>query len=206
MSRVIAPIVLAGGESTRMGRAKALLPDGEGRLFITRLVHTLATAGFTGVTIVTGRLHADIVRAVYHDMPRGLTVTFARNPDPERGQLSSLLVGLDAAARPGVRAALVTLVDVPFVSAATVRAVVEAYGNARAPIVRPARGSEHGHPVLFDAALFAELRRADPRAGAKAVVHAHAIEILHVDTADDGAFADIDTRDEYDRRIVSRPN
>jgi molybdenum cofactor cytidylyltransferase len=200
---VIAPIVLAGGESSRMGTPKALLPDGKGRLFITRLLHTFARAGFADMTVVTGRVHEEIIRAVSRDVPLGLAVTFARNPDPARGQLSSLLVGLDAAARPGVRAAVVTLVDVPLVTAQTVQAVVRAYESTRAPIVRPARGTEHGHPVVFDASLFSELRRADPDAGAKTVVRAHAAEIVHLECRDEGAFVDIDTREEYERRIVS---
>ena len=181
-----------------MGSPKALLPDRKGRVFITRLLQTMSDAGFADVIVVTGRVHADIVREVSHGVPRGLAVTFARNPDPARGQLSSLLVGLDAAAKPGVRAALVTLVDVPFVSAATVRSVSAAYETTRAPIVRPARGTQHGHPVIFDASLFDELRRADPGAGAKAVVHAHAAEILNLECTDEGAFTDIDTRAEYE--------
>jgi molybdenum cofactor cytidylyltransferase len=198
---VIAPILLAAGESRRMGRPKALLPDGSGRLFVTRLLHTLASAGLAGVTVVTGRLHGDIVGAVSRDAPIGLTIAFARNPEPDRGQLSSLLAGLDVGARPGVRAALVTLVDVPFVAVETVRAVVHAYETTRARIVRPARGRQHGHPVVFDASLFRELREANPAEGAKSVVRAHSAEIVHVDTDDEGAFVDIDTREEYQQRI-----
>lgn len=200
---MIAAIVLAAGESTRMGTAKALLPDGQGRHFITRLLHTFSRAGFAHVTVVTGRVHEDIVAATSHVGPRGTTVTFARNLDPSRGQLSSLLIGLDAGARPGTRAALVTLVDIPFVSVSTVQAVARAYETTRARIVRPARGAQHGHPVIFDASLFAALRAADPAAGAKAVVHAHAADILHVETDDEGAFVDIDTREEYARRVGS---
>jgi molybdenum cofactor cytidylyltransferase len=201
---VIAPIVLAGGESRRMGTPKALLPDGAGRLFVTRVLHTLSAAGFHSVTLVTGRLHGDIVRVVSQDAPRGMAVTLARNPDPTRGQLSSLLIGLEAAAKPGTQAALVTLVDVPFVLVETVEAVVRAYESSRAPIVRPARGTTHGHPVMFDASLFPELRRVDPAYGAKAVVHAHEAEILNVDTADDGAFIDVDTREDYQRTVIGR--
>jgi molybdenum cofactor cytidylyltransferase len=203
MARVIAPIVLAAGESTRMGTPKALLPDGGGRLFITHLLHTLAQAGFRNVTVVTGNVHPRIVDVVSRDGVGGMDVTFARNVDPLRGQLSSLLTGLDAAAKPGVRAALVTLVDVPFVAVSTVQAVVAAYESTGAPIVRPASGERHGHPVVFDAALFPELRRADLSTGAKAVVHAHVKEIVNVETNDEGAFVDIDTRDEYERRVGS---
>jgi len=202
MARVIAAIVLAAGASTRMGAPKALLPDGRGRPFIVRLLHTFSEAGFRHAIVVTGAVHAGIVAAVAADAPCAQSVTFARNPAPERGQLSSLVVGLGQL-KPGVRAALVTLVDAPFVTAATVRTVVSAYEATNALIVRPAQGPRHGHPVLFDARLFRELHDADPQVGAKAVVRAHAAGIVHVETADDGAFVDVDTPDEYAKALGS---
>jgi molybdenum cofactor cytidylyltransferase len=197
---VIAPIVLAAGESTRMGRPKALLPDGTGRAFITRLIHTFNEAAFRDIVVVTGTIHDRIVSEVSGNTPPGVRVKFARNTDPSRGQLSSLLAGLDVLPE-GTQAAMVTLVDVPFVATDTIAAVRAAYEHTRAPIVRPARGVQHGHPVIFDASLFPELRRADPAEGAKAVVRAHESEIVNVETTDEGAFVDIDTRDEYERVV-----
>jgi molybdenum cofactor cytidylyltransferase len=187
-----------------MGTPKALLPDGTGRVFVTRLLYTFSSAGFRDVTVVTGRVHPEVVRAIAQDPPPGTTVRIARNQNPARGQLSSLLTGLDVAAAYGVRAVLVTLVDVPFVSPSTVRTVMAAYEATHAPIVRPARGAEHGHPVLFDASLFAELRRADSTQGAKSVVHAHASAVVNVEVADPGAFLDVDTPDEYRKRVLKR--
>lgn len=196
-------IVLAAGESKRMGAPKALLSDGAGRVFITRVLHTFAAAGVIDTTIVTGSLHERIVRAVAADAPAGAVIRFARNPHPERGQLSSLLVGLDAADRPGVEAVLVTLVDVPFVSQATVKAVAGAFHRTGAPIVRPVRGPRHGHPVLFARRLFVDLRRADPALGAKAVVRDHEAAMLNLDVDDEGALLDVDTPAEYERVVRS---
>jgi molybdenum cofactor cytidylyltransferase len=96
-----------------------------------------------------------------------------------------------------MEAALVSLVDAPFASAATIAHLVETWRRERAPIVRPARGDVHGHPVVFDRALFAELHAVDARVGAKAVIRAHAGEIVNVHVDDDGAFIDVDTPDEY---------
>jgi molybdenum cofactor cytidylyltransferase len=200
---MVRAIVLAAGDSTRMGSPKALLPDGSGRLFITRILHTFVAAGIADVTIVTGALHARIVDAIAADVPRRALVRFARNPDPSRGQLSSMLTGLDAADAPGVDAVLVTLADVPFVRPATVRLVLDTFQNTRATIVRPVRGEQHGHPVLFARTLFGELRSADPAIGAKSVVRAHAAEIVNVDVDDPGALLDVDTRDEYQRFLDS---
>lgn len=194
-------IVLAAGESVRMGAPKALLPDQTGRLFVVRVLHTFSAAGIGDVTVVTGTLHERIVAAIARDAPRGMVVRFARNPDPARGQLSSLLEGLEAADAPGVRAVLVTLVDVPFVSSATVRAVVDAFERTGAPIVRPVRGDRHGHPVLFARRLFERLRHADPAQGAKAVLREHAGAIANVEVDDEGALLDVDTPQEYERVV-----
>ena len=199
---MIAPIVLAAGESTRMGSPKALLPDRDGRPFVARIVRTCAEAGFDEVTIVTGTVHARIVAAVAADRPP-IAVRFARNPDPSRGQLSSIWTGLDAAVRADTRAVLITLVDVPFVSSATVRAVADAYRRSGAAIVRPAIDGRHGHPVVFDRTLFDALRRADPSAGAKSVLRANADAIVHVTVDDHGSFVDVDTPDEYQRLLRS---
>ena len=184
-----------------MGAPKALLPDGAGRSFVSRVLHAFHDAGVNDVTVVTGGLHGPIVGAVARDVPRGLLTRFVRNPDPARGQLSSLLAGLSAAEAPGVRGVLVTLVDVPFVAPATIRAVVAAFERTGAKIVRPSSGERHGHPVLFARALFDELRQADPAIGAKGVVRAHAAEIAHVEVLDEGALLDVDTREEYERAI-----
>jgi molybdenum cofactor cytidylyltransferase len=199
---MIAPIVLAAGESTRMGSPKALLPDREGRPFVARIVRTCAGAGFDEVTVVTGTLHEPIVAAVAADRPP-IAVRFARNPDPSRGQLSSIWTGLDSAVRPGVSAIMITLVDVPLVSSATMRAVADAYRRTHAAIVRPALDDRHGHPVVFDEALFDALRRADPAAGAKSVLRAHAAEIVHVAVDDPGSVEDVDTPEEYERMLRS---
>jgi molybdenum cofactor cytidylyltransferase len=96
---------------------------------------------------------------------------------------------------------LVTLVDVPLVSAATVRKVLERYHATRAPIVRPVQGTRHGHPVLFDRSLFDALLDADPSRGAKPLVRAHVTPPGEVESDDEGAFVDVDTPEEYARLL-----
>jgi molybdenum cofactor cytidylyltransferase len=103
-----------------------------------------------------------------------------------------------------VSAVLVTLIDVPLVTAGTVRALLAAHRAHNAAIVRPVSKGRHGHPVIFGRALFDELRRADPAQGAKPVVRAHAAEMIEVPVQDEGAFTDIDTREDYERLIESR--
>ena len=200
---MIPAIVLAAGKSSRMGRPKALLSIGtSGDTFLTHILHVLRGGGITRAWVVIGG-DASAVRATLPADDEFLRVV--ENKDYEEGQLSSLLVGLASVeeADDDLEAVMVTLVDLPLITAVTVRAVLDAYRNAPgAPIVRPRRGNRHGHPAIFDRRLFAELKGADPATGAKPVVHAHAAEEVSVDVADDGAFTDIDTPEDYERFIA----
>jgi len=193
---VLPGIVLAAGNSVRMGSPKGLLKAPDGHTFVARIVATLRIAGVDQVAVVTGRDHDAIVAALTE---AGLDphVTMVRNPDPSRGQLSSLWAGMDAFASRALDGILVTLVDVPLIAPATVAAVIGEWRRTRAPIVRPAIGDRHGHPVIFDASLLDALRRAPLSAGAKSVVRANERAILNVPVADEGCLVDVDTRDDY---------
>jgi molybdenum cofactor cytidylyltransferase len=196
---VIPAIVLAAGKSTRMGRAKPLLPLPDGDTFLTRIIRTLADASVDDVVVVLGHEAEAIAASVAE---RGLAPRMVVNRDYESGQFSSLLAGLRAVDRPGIQALLLTLVDVPLVTSTTVRAVVDRYRSSHAPIVRPvsaARSDLHGHPVLIDRSLFSALRAADPATGAKPVVRAHVSAAGDLVTDDEGAFLDIDTPEDYER-------
>jgi molybdenum cofactor cytidylyltransferase len=195
---MIPAIVLAAGKSTRMGRPKANLPLEGGDTFLSRIVRTFYDAGVPDVVVVVGH-DADAIAAALSET--GAAARLVLNPDYESGQLSSLVKGLNAVDRPGVSAALVTLVDVPLVTAGTVRAVVDRYRQVHPPIVRPVRGDSHGHPVLIDRSLFDEIRRADPTVGAKAIVRAHSSAAGDVEVDDEGAFHDVDTIGDYERLL-----
>jgi molybdenum cofactor cytidylyltransferase len=195
---MIPALVLAAGRSSRMGRAKATLPLGGDDTFLTRIVRTFLEAGVDDVVVVVGHEADAIVSGFGSDR---LPARFVENREYDRGQLSSLITGLGVVDRPGVAAVLVTLVDVPLVSAATIRTVVECYRRTHAPVVRPTSGARHGHPLLVDRSLFAALRAADPASGAKPVIRAHASPAGDVEVADEGAFIDIDTEDDYRKAI-----
>jgi molybdenum cofactor cytidylyltransferase len=200
---MLAAIILAAGDSTRMGRPKALLPDPDGRPFVARLVRTFAAAGLHDIVVVTGSLHAAIAEAVAADQPP-VAPNLVNNPQPALGQVSSLWMGLDAAARLGVDGMLMTLVDIPLVRASTIQKVIDEWTRSRAPIVRPAVGDRHGHPVLFDRSLFDALRHAPITEGARAVVHANADRIVNVQVDDEGCLLDVDTPADYNA-LIQKP-
>jgi molybdenum cofactor cytidylyltransferase len=179
-----------------MGSPKALLPSPDGRPFVTRIVETLHEAGIVELVVVTGRDHDALVDVLSRTRVQPLIV---RNIDPSRGQLSSLWVGMDSVVGPDTEGILVTLVDVPMVAVSTVTRVVTAWQRTHAPIVRPAIGDRHGHPVIFDRSVFGALRGASIDVGAKTVVRAHERDLLNVPVDDEGCLIDVDTPDEYQR-------
>ena len=134
---MIPAVVLAAGKSSRMGRTKALLPLGSsGETFLGRIIRVLREGGADAVVVVIGGDAAAVRASVPRD---DVHVSSVENPRYEEGQLSSLLVGLAAVEQrhDNVEAVMVTLVDLPLVSPATVRAVREAFlVNPGAPLVR----------------------------------------------------------------------
>lgn len=188
---MIPGIVLAAGASSRMGRPKALL-QASGQSFVAGVIQTLLGAGAQPVVAVI-RPGADAIATEI----RRSGATPVINPFPDEGQLSSLLAGLDSVQRLEPAAVLVTLVDVPAVRCATIRTLLGRLSGSPAAILRATYHGRHGHPVVFRRSVFEALRRADPGAGAKAVLRAHPVEDVEVE--DPGVVDDIDTPEDYDR-------
>jgi molybdenum cofactor cytidylyltransferase len=179
-----------------MGTPKASLPLGDRGTVLSVGVDALLAGGFSGVTVVAGA-HPEAVRAAIQS--RADRVHLVEHQGWAQGQLSSLLAGLDAVWSPSLEAMAVLLVDVPLVRPETIRTVVEAWRTSRAPIVRPVYGDRHGHPVVFDAAVFQDLRGADMNVGAKSVFAAHRGRVLDVPVDDPWACEDLDTPEDYER-------
>lgn len=192
-SRIIG-VVLAAGASVRMGRAKALLvsPDGTGT-FVARCVAVLREGGLAEVLVV-GRPGDRPLQEEVAGLPGA---SFVVNDAPERGQLSSLVAGLDAAEAAGAAAVVVMPVDLPLVRPGSVRSLLSAHARRPAVIARVTHRGRHGHPVLFSRAVFDELRLADPAAGARAVLRADPSRVRNVDVDDPGVLRDVDYPADY---------
>lgn len=191
---MICGIVLAAGRSRRMGEPKALLAAGD-ETFLHRAIRALREGGCAYVVVVTARLDDEAARRIAEEAAL-LDAGIAVNPAAESQQADSLRVGLRSLP-PEAEAAVVAPVDVPDVSGALVRAVIDAHRRTGAPVALPAREGRHGHPVLFARRVFQELMRPELPQGARTVVHAHARHLAEVPV--DALPADLDTPEEYRR-------
>ncbi len=188
-------VILAAGESSRMGSPKALL-RWNGETFLDRLIALFATVA-SPVVVVLG-FRADEVR---RGLARGSEAAFAINPDPARGMLSSLQTGL-AALPEGLDGFLFTTVDSPAVAPLTVKRLTGAI-EAGAALAIPRWQGRNGHPVACAAGLAAEFLALDPGHSPKEVVRRHESETERVEVDDPGAIADIDTPEDYEDLLAA---
>jgi molybdenum cofactor cytidylyltransferase len=188
-------IVLAAGQSTRMGQPKALLPcPPAGRPFVTQIIHVLREAGL-GTIAVVGRVNDhDLRREVGAAAP---TVSYVENASPELGQLSSVLAGIAFAEARGAAAVLVLPVDMPLIRPETVRTALHTFGATDEPVLRATYQGRHGHPVIFRADVFPALRSADLAVGARAVLHQDPSRVRNLEVDDPGVLRDFDWPAEY---------
>lgn len=193
---MIAAVILAAGASSRMGSPKALL-NYRGETFLNRLVRVLGKE-CNPVIAVLG-YHADAIRVQTVG-----NVRFVVNPDPERGQLSSLQTGL-AAVPENVEGFLFTPVDSPAVRETTLHQLVVRFQNKKpeTEFVIPRYEGQRGHPVFGAPPLLAEFLALPLTAQAKDIVHAYVPRTEYVDVDDPGILADIDDRAAY-RKLVEQ--
>ena len=193
---MIAAVVLSAGESSRMGRPKALLPI-DGQTFIEKIVGALKQTSVGKILVVLGHNADDMKRRMQH-----LPVQMLVNPDYKLGQLSSLHVAVRHLEKDGnCDAMLVHLVDHPYIDAKLVEAMVARFAETGKLIIVPRHGGKRGHPVIFSRKLFGELLSAPMDQGAKAVVNAHRDDTLEIDTKDEGITVDIDTPELYRQHV-----
>ena len=198
MPKNLEGIILAAGESRRMGYPKPLLKIG-GRTFIEQIAETML-AVVPRLVIVLGAYHERVRAAIPHDA----RIVIVENPNYSRGQLSSLKVGLGAL-QPNAAGALVHLGDHPMVKVETFRAIVDSYNQSSKPIVIARNDGHRGHPVIFDRAVFAELESAPEGEGARHVVNADPSRVAYVDLNDPGINLDLDTPSDLARAGLSIP-
>jgi molybdenum cofactor cytidylyltransferase len=190
---VISAIILAAGQSRRMGRSKMPLPWG-GRTVLGQVIHVLRSAGITDVRVVTGG-DRQVVEQIAAD--EGARCIF--NSDYALGEmLSSLQAGLRAMPE-AAEAALVALGDQPHMQPETVRLLAAEYARNAAPLIVPSYRLRRGHPWLVRRALWSEIMEMRAPASPRDFLNAHAKEIGYLVVETPTILQDLDTPEDYER-------
>jgi molybdenum cofactor cytidylyltransferase len=196
-----AGVILAAGESSRMGTDKALLPwppalDGlpaSKETFLSAAIHSLALST-DFIVVVAGKNQASLAPIVYAN-----GASLAVNPDPGRGQFSSLQTGLHEVLNRGRDAAIITLIDRPPASTATIQTLRDAFAAAGEDTwaIVPEFSGKHGHPIVVGREMIEAFLRAAPDSSAREVLAEHQDRLLYVSVDDPFVALNINTPQEY---------
>jgi molybdenum cofactor cytidylyltransferase len=188
----IAALVLAAGQSSRMGGANKLLADVRGQPMVAHAVQAALASKAAALAVVTGHMAAEVERAV-KAAAGGRPVRFIHNPDYAAGLSTSLAAGV-AALGEDIDGAVVCLGDMPRIGPGVIDRLIAAFDplEGRAICVPTYRG-KRGNPVLWDKRFFPEMRGVAGDVGARHLIGAHGEVVAEVEMADDGVLIDVDT-------------
>ena len=191
----IAALILAAGESTRMGRLTQLLPW-DGVPLVAWQVDQMRQAGSDEIIVVLGHAAEEIRPAVPSD------ARIAINDAYKEGRATSLRCGAQALSN-DVDAVLILNVDQPR-PAWVSRLVLDRWRETQAPIVSPRFAGRSGHPVLVDGALVQELRAVDESTlGLRAITRRHAAQAVEVSIDNAAPNADLNTPADYEAALAA---
>jgi molybdenum cofactor cytidylyltransferase len=195
---MISAIVLAAGESKRMGRPKQMLAW-QGKTLLRHVLESLINSDADEIILVLGH-EAEAIRK---SLPE-FQIKIVTNPDYKEGMASSLRQGL-LAMDPKSEAFLVLLADQPGIGPEIINHMIREFrqANPKRGIVRPVYHGLRGHPVLIGAQYLQEARQLQGDVGARQILIDHPEDILEIDVDQDAVLKDIDTPEEY-RKYTKR--
>lgn len=185
----LATIILAAGQSKRMGSINKLLMRIEDRPMIQRVVDVAIEAGSSDIYVVTG-----FERDRIESRMSGYGVNFVHNESFRAGMGTTISEGVKAIFDQGFDGAMILLGDLPYLRADTVIAVAESFVEYEGrKIVMPTYEGNPGHPVVFPKAFFNKLTQLSGDRGAREVYARHQSSVARIEVEDPGATRDLDT-------------
>lgn len=192
---MISAVLLAAGESRRMGKFKQLLPFA-GKTFIESSVDNLLASRIGEIIVVTGHRAEDVNRTL-----GDRCVRCVYNPDYRSGMSGSIKRGVQAVSE-SAHAVMIALADQPQIGPDICDKVIEAYEKSLAQIVVPTYRGRNGHPIILDLGLRAEILSIDANQGLRQVVHARPDRVSHVEIDSEDVLMDFDFPEDYRRVLI----
>lgn len=187
---MISAILLAAGQSKRMGKSKLLMPFGQSTM-IEQTVDNLLGSAANEVVVVLGD-RAGAVKRLIAERP----VKLAINPDYEQGMSTSIVAGLKLVDR-RTGAVMIALGDQPLIDSQTINRLIAGFLSHDKGIAIPTYRGERGHPVIFDVKYWRQMLTLDGDVGARQIVQKNPDDIIEVAVDCEGIQIDIDTADCY---------
>ncbi|MCM3387057.1 nucleotidyltransferase family protein [Ureibacillus chungkukjangi] len=195
----IGAIILAAGQSVRMGKPKLLLPY-LNRPLIHYPVSLAVEMDFTRIIVVGGE-HIQQLQSELSEFSNRITII--HNSEYEKGMSFSLKAGITAIENE-LDSVLIFLGDQPYASKDVVQKLIREFKQSRnSKIVRPRYGMQPGHPILFDKSLFSKFHALCGDEGGKSIIKAKEEKLLYVDFENTKLNLDIDTPQDYELLIKS---
>jgi molybdenum cofactor cytidylyltransferase len=192
---MIAAVLLAAGESRRMGRPKLTLPWGTGGSVIAQVAARFREAGADPLLVVTGGDREEVERAL-----RGAGAQCLFNPIYRQGgMLSSIKVGLRRLLDGEAEAALVAPADLPYLTAETLRSLLDHRRRSGSDLIVPSHEMRRGHPVLIGRAYWQEVLDLPEGRTLRDFLRRRTGQIDYVVVGDAGVIQDLDTPEDYER-------
>ncbi len=186
-------IILAAGESKRMGSPKMMLPF-NGRTMIEHVITNIGESKIERTMVVTGADKEPLV-----ELMGELPVRVCYNENYREGMLSSVRCAFRNL--PDFSAALVFQGDQPFITSRTINAVIDAYFSTGKGLIMPVYNGKRGHPLLIDRKYRDEIEKISPETGLRSLVYSFPEDVLEVNTNDSGILIDFDTFEQYKNGI-----
>lgn len=187
-------IILAAGESKRMGEPKMLLPF-KNKTIIETVIDRTLNAKVDEIMVVTGASDAEI-RGIIKPLP--VKVVF--NPSYKKGMLSSVQAGFKALPQ-DTEAVLILLGDQPSIQSAVLDAVIEEYYSSSKRLIVPVYAGERGHPLLIDVRFRKEIQHLDHDVGLRELLHKHPRDVHELKIEDASVLRDLDNKVDYQREL-----
>ncbi len=194
----IGAVILAAGQSRRMGAVNKLLQNLDGKPMVRHVADAVLGAGITTVVVVTGHESSEVEKAL-----APLPVSFVHNPNYTDGLSSSLKTGIVTLREnaPHTDAVLVCLGDMPRLTAAHLRQIVDAFDPSQGHrIVVPTHQGKRGNPVIWSRHFFDDIHALKGDVGARALIGQNEDSVVDVPLNTEAIFLDIDTPDALARQ------